>query len=157
MDLTGAPVEEVYTPQPEAPAQNLPAHTSSGDPAREALKNQIFAAIAPVLAELAQEIRRSLDYYRGRTGDSHVHEIMLVGGSAKLKNLAQFLEMELGVPTHVANSLHNVQVTAKSVTPSYAQEVSTLFPISIGLGARDLIADPTAGKNAKSKTKSKKK
>ena len=151
MDLTGEPSVTSDGPLPEPPPSNLPAPTFSGDPQREALKTQVFAAMAPVLAEIAQEIRRSLDYYRGRSGDAQVHEIMLVGGTARLKNLPQFLEMELGVPTRVADSLHNVQVTAKSLSPSYASELSALFPICIGLGARDLIADPSAGKNKKKK------
>ena len=155
---TGMPMEmatEFTQPAPAAapdfPPHNLPAQTNSGDPARDALKSQIFAAMAPVLAELAQEIRRSLDYYRGRTSDGHVHELLLVGGSAKLKNLAQFLEMELGVTTRVVETLPNVQVTAKSMPPQYAHDVAKLFPISIGLGARDLIADPSAGKSKKKK------
>jgi type IV pilus assembly protein PilM len=146
-------VEPPAAPQPSAPSYNLPASTSGGDPAREALKSQIFAAMAPVLAELAQEVRRSLDYYRGRTSDGHIHEIMLVGGTSRLKNIAQFLEMELGVTTRVVDSLPNIQVTAKSSTIQQAHDVAALFPISIGLGARDLISDPSAGK---SKTKKKK-
>jgi type IV pilus assembly protein PilM len=143
--------EEPAALQPVAHAPNLPAHATSGDPARDALKSQIFAAMAPVLAELAQEVRRSLDYYRGRTSDGHIHEILLVGGTSKLKNLAQFLEMELGVTTRVVDALPNVQVTAKSATIQQAHDVASLFPISIGLGARDLISDPSAGKSKKKK------
>jgi len=71
--------------------------------------------------------------------------MLLVGGSAKLRNLAPFLESELGVPTRVADLLQNIQVTAKSFSQQTLEEVASLFPISIGLGARDLIAVPTAG------------
>ncbi len=155
---TGMPLETVAeyeeppaAPEPAPQAHNLPAPSTSGDPQRDALKSQIFAAMAPVLAEFAQEVRRSLDYYRGRTSDAQIHEIMLVGGSSKLKNLAPFLEMELGVATRVVSALPNVQVTAKSGTVHQSNDVAALFPISIGLGARDLISDPSAGKNSKKK------
>lgn len=154
---SGAPLgfEEPLEAAP-APVDNLPASVSASDPARDAFKAQIFAAIAPVLGELAQEIRRSLDYYRGRAGDVPIHELLLVGGTSNLKNLAQFLELELGVPARVPDTFRNIQLTAKSMSPTYAQELSPLFPISIGLGARDLISDPSANK-AKSKAPKKKK
>jgi type IV pilus assembly protein PilM len=92
-----------------------------------------------------QEIRRSLDYYRQRSGDAPVHELLLTGGSANLKNLAPFLESELGIPTRVADPLQSVQVTSKNFSQSHLEEVATLFPVCIGLGARDLIAVPNAG------------
>jgi Tfp pilus assembly PilM family ATPase len=151
LDVVNEYEEPVAAPQPAATAYNLPAPVSGGDPAREALKSQIFAAMAPVLSELAQEVRRSLDYYRGRTSDGQIHEILLVGGSSKLKNLAPFLEMELGIATRVVDTLPNVTVTAKSGTSHQAHDVAALFPISIGLGARDLISDPSAVKSKKKK------
>ena len=77
---------------------NLPVTAPVGDPNREALRINVFNAIAPVLAELVQEIRRSMDYYRTKTGDAPIHEILLVGGSANLKNLDAFLQEQLGHP-----------------------------------------------------------
>ena len=132
------------------PPQNLPAPAGgSGDPNRDAMRMQVFSAVAPVLAELAQELRRSIDYYRGRTSDAQIHEIQLTGGTARLKNLAPFLEMELGIPTRVADPLQSVQVTAKNFSDTYLSEVSSLFPISIGLGVRDLIGGPVPAKKRK--------
>ncbi len=159
---TGAPLDVYEAPAAPAPAhaENLPATPSSADPVRDALRIQVFSAMAPVIAEIAQEVRRSLDYYRGRAGDAHINEILLVGGTAKLKNLDKFLEMELGIPTRVADALHNVQITAKSVSAQYAQDLAPVFPISVGLGLRDLVTDPNASKGkskAKAKTKSAKK
>jgi len=133
-------------PTQPAPDPNLPvASTSTGDPYRDQLRINVFNAMAPVLAELSQELRRSLDYYRGRSQDAQIHEILLVGGSARLKNLAPFLEQELGIATRVADPLQNVQVSSKNVSP----ELASLFPISIGLGARELIFVPTAKKKKK--------
>ncbi len=136
---------------PTALDPNLPAHISSApaDPYREQLKVNVFNAMAPVLAELSQELRRSLEYYRGRSQDAQVHEILLVGGSARLPGLALFLEQELGIPTRVADPLQNVHVTSKNYSQEHLSEVASLFPISIGLGVRDLIFVPTAAKKKK--------
>ncbi len=139
-----------FNPDFGAPAPNLPVPTqTSGDPAREAMRIQVFNAIAPVLAELVQELRRSVDFYRGRSIDPTIHEMLLVGGSAKLPNLAPFLEAELGIPTRVANPLQNVQVSTKNYSMGHLDDIASLFPVSIGLGARDLVSAPAAKKRGK--------
>ena len=120
-----------------APNPMLPVPISA-DP-NEGLRLRIWEAIAPVLTEIVQELRRSLDYYRGRAADTHIDAILLVGGTARLKNLAPFLEREIGIPTTVADSLLGMQVTSKQHSPEHLNEISSLFPISIGLGARDLL------------------
>lgn len=134
------------TPEPDLP---VPANAAPADPYREQLRINVFNAMAPVLAEIAQELRRSLDYYRGRSQDAQIHELLLIGGTARLKNLAPFLEQELGIPTRVADPLQNVQVTSRNYTREHLEEVASLFPISIGLGARELIFVPTAAKKKK--------
>ena len=156
-----APVEEpnffqpvqpdfASTPQPDFGANpgNLPAVTA-GDPAREAMRVQVFNAIAPILAEMVQEVRRSIDFYRGRAIDPTIHEILLTGGTAKLPNLAAFMEQELGIPCRVADPLRSVQVSTKNYSPGHLEEIATLFPVCIGLGARDMISAPAGGKKRK--------
>lgn len=139
-----------YSPEAPAHTPNLPAIVSSGDPAKDALRIQVFNAIAPLLAEMVQEIRRSLDYYRSKTGDAPVHEMLLVGGTAKLKNLARFIESELGIPTRVANPLEHLQVTSKNYSREYLEEIATLFPVCLGLAASEFVAPaPSSGKKKK--------
>ena len=121
---------------------NLPVAAPSGDPGREATRIHVYNAMAPILAELVQEIRRSIDYYRNKTGDAPIHELVLVGGSSKLRNLAPFLEEQLGIPARVGNPLATMSVIAKNQSPDYLQDIAALFPISIGLGAYPLIAPP---------------
>ena len=134
---TLSPMDTGFLPPPP----NLPVPSDSGaSTAHDPLRIQIFNAIAPVLAELVQELRRSIDYYQSRAGDSPIHEILLIGGTAKLKNLAPFLEMELGISTKVANPLQNVQVTSKNFSQGHLEEIASLFPVCLGLGVRDLIA-----------------
>ena len=129
------------------PPPGAPSQASNGQ-AHSPLKQQIFSAISPTIVELAGELRRSLDYYRSRLGDAPIHEILLVGGTAKLRGLATYLEMELGISTRVGDPLQYVTVTAKSFSDQHLQEVASLFPVCIGLGARDLIDTPGAkGKN----------
>lgn len=159
MDLTGQPAAPPAdttfntpdfgtAPAPSA-SSNLPAPTPAptggGDSVLETRRILVFNAMAPVLTELAQELRRSLDYYRQKSTDAQIHEILLVGGTANLRNLAPYLETELGVPTRVPEVLQHLPVNTKNTSMGQLDEIAALFPVSLGLGMRDLIG-PAGGK-----------
>ena len=48
--------------------------------------------------------------------------------------------------TRIGDPLANISVTSKQFSVEKLHEVAALFPVSIGLGARDLMAVPTKGK-----------
>ena len=146
-DPGASPSMQAAFPAPPPPPAYAPPAPQATSPQNE-LRQQIFSALSPALVELSQELRRSLDYFRSKTGDAPVHEIILVGGTAKLRGLDTYLEMELGIATRVGDPLQNVLVTSKTFSEQHLQEIASLFPVSIGLGARDLIDVPgSKGKN----------
>ena len=133
---------------------NVPATVAPPDPA----KLQVFAALAPVLSELLTELRRSLEYYRGRSADGRIDEMLLCGGTANLKNLDRFLETELGIPCRVASPLQYATVATKNYSQEYLDSVAPSFAVAIGLACRDLVSVPTpaaagAGRGGKKKKK----
>lgn len=134
-------------PAYSAPEQDphLPVATG-GDAGRDALRHQVYAAIAPVLLDLSQDIRRSLEYYQSRTNDAPVHEAILIGGTAKLKGLATYLELQLGIVTHVGDPFSGLTISSKQFSEEKLHEMSALFTVTVGLGARDLMAVPGKGK-----------
>jgi len=105
----------------------------------EKLRDDIFEAIAPVLGELASELRRSLDYYRSRGAQVSVDRVLLTGGSANLTNLAAFLQNELQIPVAVANPLASLPVTSKLFDPGYLPAIGPAFTVAVGLAARDVV------------------
>jgi type IV pilus assembly protein PilM len=103
--------------------------------------------MSSVLVELAQELKRSVDYYRSRSNDAPIHEVLLVGGTAKLRGLPAYLESSMdNVPTRIGDPLQNVKVSSKQFSEQRLVDVAPLFPISIGLGARDLMGTPGKAK-----------
>ncbi len=106
-----------------------------------ALRDQVFEAIAPVLGELATELRRSLDYYRRRAQGRSVDRRILTGGSASLTNFAPFLQSELQVPVAVADPLHGLSVASKHYDPSYLTTIAPMFTVAVGLAARNAVFD----------------
>lgn len=98
------------------PAVGLPEFGGDEDLATEEqdASEPVAQALKPVVAELAAEIGRSLEYYRTRHDDVEVDKVILVGGSALIPNLAPVVQMELGdIPTEIGDPF-----TAVSFDPS---------------------------------------
>jgi type IV pilus assembly protein PilM len=118
-----------------------------GQSEEEYLQAQVAEAIVPILGELVTELRRSIEYYRSQSGVA-VERMLICGGTAKLPGLAQFLSDQLGLAVEVADPMRNVTVIAKT-DATYLSEVSPVFPVSLGLAVREMIAEPPAVKGKK--------
>lgn len=128
--------EQPSTPeQPEEPAPPAPVEPVETDP----LRIEVFDALAPVLGDFLAEVRRSLEFYRGRVQNAQIHEIVLCGGTARMKNLDKFLSQELGVAVSVADPLTHEEALVRRYSLPYLQEVAPLMPVAIGLAIRDMI------------------
>jgi type IV pilus assembly protein PilM len=126
-------------------ARNAPAADFSGNfdlgssINNEETRVQVFEAIAPVLAEMATELRRSLEYHRSRTRGRGVDRILLCGGTASLKGLDNFLDTELQVPVTVANPFAAVNVSTKQYDPGYLASIAPMFAVALGLAEREAV------------------
>lgn len=114
---------------PMADAALVPAPGADfADP--EAMR--VYNAMASILEEFLSEIRRSIDYYRSKGGD--VDRVMLTGGGAKMRGMADFLEKSLGVPVAMLNPMQGLTVNAKRLEPGLLEEHGTDFSIAVGNG-----------------------
>lgn len=136
-DLSGGPLP--FMPPGEGDALGF-GGTGGGAHETE-LREQVFEAIAPVLGELATELRRSLDYYRSRAQGRSVDRVLLTGGGALLPHFAQFLQNELQVPVSLADPLFQVTVSAKRYDPAYLQTIAPTFAVAMGLAVRNVVFD----------------
>jgi len=91
-----------------------------------------------VLIDLANELRRSIEYYSTRYGRMP-ERVFLCGGTAKMPHLDEFLTRELGIPVEVADPVKNLQVTVPGVSDRYLREISPMFSVAVGLAIRDMI------------------
>jgi type IV pilus assembly protein PilM len=113
-----------------------------GGPANETeIRDQVFEAVAPVLGELATELRRSFDYFRSRAQGRTVDRVLLAGGTAALSNLDQFLQRELQIPVAIADPFSDVAVMSKHYDPGYLRSIASTFAVAFGLAARELVLD----------------
>ncbi len=105
----------------------------------EQTKAQMSETLMPVLAELAGEIRTSINYFVDRHEGVEVEKVILIGGSAKIENLPEFLERELGIPTEIGNPFEGMEWDRETYTEEYLREIAPIVAVSVGLAMRDMV------------------
>ncbi len=97
----------------------------------------LFDAMAPTLGEFMAEIRRSIDFYRGRANGAAIDRIVLCGGGARLPYLDRLIEQELSIPTTISDTFEKNH-SVSGVDAQYISEMSPMMAVAFGLGARDM-------------------
>jgi type IV pilus assembly protein PilM len=130
-------------PAPEATPAAAPAAFGGegvyGGYGDEISPHTVYNAMSLVLGEMVMEIRRSLEYYTGRYPDAVINRVILLGGSAKLRQLDVFLTNELGIRTTVANPFDYIAGREGSVDEGRLRELNPLMAVSVGLALRDML------------------
>lgn len=91
--------------------------------------------MTPVLNKLLGEIRRSFDYYETQSRKKTVERVVLLGGSARLKNVNRFLANKLGIPVEHFSVFRNIE-TGKNIDAAQLAEKEYHMGISLGLALR---------------------
>jgi type IV pilus assembly protein PilM len=91
--------------------------------------------MTPVLNKLLGEIRRSFDYYETQSRKKTVERVVLLGGSAKLKNVNRFLANKLGIPVEHFAAFRNIEV-GKNIDPEQLAEKEFYMGVCLGLALR---------------------
>lgn len=100
---------------------------------------RIFNVIVPVLTELTTEVQRSFEYYRSRYRGESVDLVILSGGTAKFKNIDQYLSGELGVACQLANPFKNISVeNVAGMAKDVLQDQAPAFAVVTGLALRSV-------------------
>jgi len=95
-------------------------------------------AIDLVNAELAGEIRRSMDFFRSSSQNDSIHKVVLSGGGARLPGLVGYLGQHLEVPVEVANPLRAIKADPKKFDPEYLEFVGPQMGVAVGLALRQV-------------------
>lgn len=104
-----------------------------------AARQQLSATLVPVVAELAAEIRRSIEYYGTRHEDTEVERIILIGGSAKMEHMSEFIERELGIQTELGDPFAGMVFDERRYTREHLADIAPIVTVSVGLALREAI------------------
>ncbi|WP_105317717.1 type IV pilus assembly protein PilM [Thermus tenuipuniceus] len=100
---------------------------------------KIYDAIRPVLVELTQEIRRSLEFFRVQLGDIQPEVGYLYGGGSRLRGLSTLLTDTLGVNFTVPDPWQGIQVDPRRFDLEKIKEMGPEFPVPVGLALRGVM------------------
>jgi type IV pilus assembly protein PilM len=91
---------------------------------------RIADAIVPVLGDILTEVRRSIDYFQSRWTGEAVRKVILVGGTARLRNLPALFADELNLPVEVGDTFR--AASADGLDPAMAP----VLAVAVGLALR---------------------
>ncbi len=122
-----------------APAAEAEAEMDIPEDVRWACE-PVSEAMLDALGELANDVRQSVQRYQNEHRDEFISKIILSGGSASMRGLAQFMEAEIGmgIPTEVSNPWTHIEVDADSISEKYLAEIGPTVSIAVGLALRNM-------------------
>ncbi|RTI09673.1 pilus assembly protein PilM [Thermus scotoductus] len=100
---------------------------------------KIYDAIRPILVELTQEIRRSLEFFRVQLGDIQPEVGYLYGGGSRLRGLPTLLTDTLGVNFTVPDPWQGIQVDPRRFDLDKIKEMGPEFLVPVGLALRGVM------------------
>ena len=103
--------------------------TSGGD------ANPGTNAMIKVLGELADELRRSIDFYLNQSEELEVAQLLLAGPGAAIGKLDEFFMQRLSLP---ASQVDPVEALSLELEQEIPPEQRTGLGIALGLGLREV-------------------
>ena len=102
---------------------------------------KLFSDLMPALSVLADEFRRTVDYYIHHTEHSHdgntIEKVLLVGGDANLFGLSAYLSSSLKIPVSIISPLELFYQTGSRPVPALSRHTSLGYATAIGLALRN--------------------
>lgn len=125
-----------------AEAEALKMHHGLEEPDSVSGK-KVFEALVPPLTDLTEQIKKHINYYESHAGHEHllapvstIQKIILCGGGANLKGIAQFLMGELRKEVGIGNPWVNILPTSLKELPPLSFAESLRYATAFGLALR---------------------
>jgi len=101
-----------------------------GEPVENVSPHDAFSVMDLASEEIVGEINRSLEYFH-----EDVHEVVLSGGCALIKDFPRFLAEKIGVETKVLEPFKNIKIS-KKFDVMHIEELAPMAAVAAGLALR---------------------
>lgn len=115
-----------------ADAESLKVGASGGG----SLPQEVSDLAHSFAENIANEIKRNLEFFSASSTAAPVGSILLCGGGAKTPGLSQVIEESTGFPTQIMNPFNAITYDPSVFTPEYAAAIGPLAAVPIGLAMR---------------------
>lgn len=105
-------------------------------------ENKSWRVVQPLLDELVREIRRSINYYQSQfpegSSEAMVSEIVLSGGSARMRGIDAYISDKLGIAAKCANVFCGSAISTGRVPQNFISEHAPILAVGTGLALKEL-------------------
>lgn len=116
---------------------------------------RVFEALVPPVTDLTLGIKKHISYYESHSGHEHlerpattIQKVILCGGGANLRGLAQFLLRELHKEVSIGNPWVNILPTSLEELPPLSFAESLRYTTAFGLALRAASHDQPSSRNS---------
>ncbi|OHA62466.1 MAG: hypothetical protein A3E07_03700 [Candidatus Wildermuthbacteria bacterium RIFCSPHIGHO2_12_FULL_45_9] len=109
---------------------------------------EVFDALIPSLTDLAEQIKKYIDYYETHALHQHlgkqkkaISKVFLCGGGAVMKGLPEFLSKQLNVKVQTGNPWVNIRPEQSKIIPPISFDDSLRYTTALGLALRGARAE----------------
>jgi type IV pilus assembly protein PilM len=106
------------------------------DSSPEATASKIIQA---TLNSLLGEIRRSIQFYENQADGRTIDQVVLGGGSARMKNVASYFSSELQLPVEIMDPLQRITPRGRDLDVNTLDASKLFLGVGIGLALRKVI------------------
>jgi type IV pilus assembly protein PilM len=117
-------IEGIGLPGPAAP---------DADAYSAATIEEVNSLLAGAADELADEIRRSIDYFQSQDYTAQLDKLVLTGRGALVRNIASYLGESLGIEVSVGNPLMKIGQIAGGIDAEQLAAIAPRLAVAIGL------------------------
>ena len=129
----GRALTDAIASELELSVETAEALKRQGDNSPPELAPRVTAALERPIADLIEEVRSSLDYWRTQPGSSRLLGVTLTGGVSLQPGLAAGLSRVLGIPVDLAAPREGIEVGDIGFPPDEVGALDPYLPVPIGL------------------------
>lgn len=109
-----------------------------GRPAEGRTPEEVEPSLAAISDSFADELGRTIDFFRSSFKVDRLDRVLLAGGSAKIPGLTDILSDRLRVSVDRLNPFQLIEMDDRSVNPVAAREIGCSAAIAVGLALRQV-------------------
>jgi type IV pilus assembly protein PilM len=115
-------------------AENLKISAGTGQP----VPKEVSDIIAQTSEAVAEEIRRSYDFYLAGTSEVKISRVYVTGGGLGIPGLFEGIQNTLGIAMENLNPFASIQYDSRVFNADYINQISPYAGVGLGLALREV-------------------
>ena len=107
-----------------------------GGQVQDVTQDQVIGWVQDAVLAIAEELRRTFEFFASNHGGQQVHHIILSGGCATIHGLDEYLSDELEMSVDIANPFAGMKINHKVFDEEFLHAMAPVAVVGVGLALR---------------------